>query len=494
MAERQGHKNMKRYGNLWESMVSWDNLVLAARKAQRRKRDRVAVQSFNFDLERELLRLQRELESGSYKPGQFHSHWIYRPKCRLISAAPYRDRVVHHALMNVLEPILDRHLHFDSYACRKNKGTHAAANRLQSLMRRYSYALQCDIRKYFPSIDHQILKATFRRLIKDNRALCLMDLIVDYSNEQEKVVHWFDGDDLFTPIERPKGLPIGNLTSQWFANWMLNDLDHFITSGLGIGGYVRYCDDSVLLHNDRQVLKDALMEIGQYLGQIRMRLHERKLSIRPVRAGLTFVGYRIWPTHRLIRKANVKLFRRRVRWMKGAYANRTIDWEDIKIRLDSWMGHARQADSEQLIRRLSREWRFRRDETVNVSCSSRRLLEQQSKELPISESQQEHARQPEQQQRVSCCFPALSSMVSEWPRIAWFTDRVSVVLKVLVSFLSRHVLSAGLTAELTHYGQMGPVGSLERPIWSGIRTMQDCFGFALSCRSDYNMTSCARRL
>jgi retron-type reverse transcriptase len=451
---------MKRYGNLWERIVCWENLVLASRKAQRGKRRRVAVQLFNFDLEHELLVVQRELDSGDYRPGLFRSHWIYKPKPRLISAAPYRDRVVHHALMNVLEPILDRRFHSHSYACRRNKGTHAAADRLQDLMRRYEYALQCDIRKYFPSIDHQILKATFRRLIKDHRVLWLMDLIVDCSNEQEKVVHWYAGDDLFTPIERRKGLPIGNLTSQWFANWMLNDLDHFITSELRIGGYVRYCDDFILLHNDRGVLKEGVEKIRHRLTQIRMRLHEGKLSAKPVRAGVTFVGYRIWPTHRLIRKDNVRSFRRRLRWMRKAYANERIDWEDIKIRLDSWIGHARQADSERLIVRLSREWKFKRDGIINVSCSSRRLLEQQSEELPICKSQQEHARQPEQQQRVSCCSPALSDTVCIRPGIIRFMDRVGVALKVLVSFLSRCRLWQGLTtAKFTLYSRMGLVGS-----------------------------------
>ena len=126
-----------------------------------------------------MLQLQRELQEGSYRPGPFSTHWLHRPKARLISAAPYRDRVLHHVLLNVLEPILDTHFHPDSYACRKGKGTHAAANRLQALMRQNRYALQCDIRKYFPSIDHVHLKATFRRLIKDRRILWLMDLLVD---------------------------------------------------------------------------------------------------------------------------------------------------------------------------------------------------------------------------------------------------------------------------------------------------------------------------
>ena len=450
---------MKRYGNFWEKMVAWDNLVLAARKAQRRKRNRSVVQEFNFDLERELLGLQDELEAGSYVPGSFRSHWISRPKLRLISAAPYRDRVVHHALLNVLEPVLDRHLHFDSYACRRGKGTHAAADRLQRLMGRYRYALQCDIRKYFPSIDHRILKDTFRRLVKDEGALWLMDLIVDHSNRQESMLQWFEGDNLFTPLERPKGLPIGNLTSQWFANWMLNGLDHFVTSQLRIGGYVRYCDDFVLLHNDKNVLGDAIGQIISYLAGMRMRLHERRLSVRPVRSGLTFVGYRIWPTHRLIKKDNIKRFRRRVRWLRWAYAKGMIDWDDVKVRLDSWIGHARQADSKQLVRRLSKEWRFTRDGTVKVSCCSRRVLEQQSEELPISESQQQRARQPEQQQRFSCCRPALSDILHVRPGIAWFTDHVRVASKVLVPFLSHRLVLRRLMAKFTLYGQVGLVGS-----------------------------------
>lgn len=352
---------MKRYGRLWERLVGWENLVLAAHKAQRGKRDRYDVQRFNFTQEIQLLRLSEELESGRYRPGAFRSHWITRPKPRLISAAPYLDRVVHHALMNVLELILDRHFHPDSYACRKGKGTHAAADRLQQFMRRYRYALQCDIRKYFPSIDHMILKDAFRRLIKDRRVLALMDLIVDTSNDQEPVLAWFEGDDLFAPIERRRGLPIGNLTSQWFANWMLNDLDHFVTSGLRIGGYVRYCDDFILLHNDRAMLKEALKKVGERLATLRLQLREEKLAVRPVRSGLSFMGYRTWPTHRLVRKENVRNFRRRVRWMKRAYGRRQIHWEDIKMRLYSWMGHARQADSERLIQRLSRDWIFSRD-------------------------------------------------------------------------------------------------------------------------------------
>ena len=402
---------MKRYGNLWDNMIDWDNLVLAARKAQRGKRCRNDVQRFNFFQEMQLLRLQEQLADGSYRPGHFHSHWISRPKPRLISAAPYRDRVAHHALMNVLEPILERHFHTDSYACRKGKGTHAAVDHLQKLMQRNVYALQCDIRKFFPSIDHDILKAKFRRLIKDKQILWLMDMIVDCSNKQESVQDWFRGDNLFTPFERDHGIPIGNLTSQWFANWFLNDLDHYITSNLGIGGYVRYCDDFILLHNDRSVLYLARDQIKEKLSKDRLRAHESKLFIRKVQQGITFVGYRIWPTHRLLRKDNVRAFRKRLAWMKNAYSRGEIEFADIKPRLDSWVAHAAHANSRRLLRRLRKDFRFKRAAVEKQPRAPRRQLEQQCEQLPSGEPQQEQPRQSQQQHRVSFC-PALSDSMA----------------------------------------------------------------------------------
>lgn len=398
---------MRRYGSLWDRLISWENLVLAACKAQRSKRDRASVQRFNFDQEAELLRLQAELAEATYQPGTFRTHWISHPKPRMISAAPYRDRVVHHALMNILEPILDRHFHPDSYACRRGKGTHAAANRLQTLMRRYRYVLQCDIRAFFPSIDHEILKGIFRRRIKDGRVLRLMDLIVDRSNPQPSSVCWFRGDDLFTPLGRRVGLPIGNLTSQWFANWYLDGLDHFVTSGLGIGGYVRYCDDFLLLADDRRVLREVFGRIEGYLEGLRLKFHRHKCFVRPVRGGITFVGYRLWPSHRRLKKANIRGFRRRVAWMREAYKLGLLDWSDVQVRLDSWMGHAGHVNSGYLIRRLSRDWRFVRGRVDHESCYSRRFLEQQCEQLSRDEPQQQHAIESQQQQRISS-RPALS--------------------------------------------------------------------------------------
>lgn len=460
-------KNMKRYGNLWDRIISWENLVLAARKAQRGKRDRDSVQRFNFRQESELLTLQRELQNHTYRPGLFRTHWLYRPKKRLISAAPYRDRVVHHALMNILEPILDTHFHPDSYACRKGKGTHAAADRLEILMRRCRYALQCDIRKFFPSIDHELLKTAFRRLIKDKHTLWLMDLIVDNSNEQPRELWWFEGDDLFTPLERRRGLPIGNLTSQWFANWMLNGLDHYITSHLGIGAYVRYCDDFVLLHSDSKALKDALAGVRQFLSARRLRLHERKVFVRPVRSGITFVGYRIRPTHRLLRKENIRAFRRRVRWMKKAYADGRLDWEAVKLRLDSWMGHAGHTDSKLVIKRLSQEWTFTRGRAGNVSRYSRRCVEQQCKQLPRREPEQQQSDESQQQHRISCP-PALSDELKS-----------SALNRAVYGSCERGIESPGSVPELRAAGEghrsriyvVGPGGSGRSRVEGPIRPL-----------------------
>ncbi len=225
---------MKRQGNLWEGIISFENLLLAAHAAARGKRFKPGVARFLFDLESQILRLREELASKSYRPGPYRTVTIYEGKTRQISAAPFRDRVVHHALTGVLDPIFDRSFIVDSYACRRGKGTHAAVNRCQQFARRHGYVLKADVRKYFPSIDHEILKTLITRKIKDLDVLWLVGLIIDHSNPQGPVLMWFPGDDLFTPTERRRGLPLGNQTSQFFANVYLDPLDHFVTDRLGL--------------------------------------------------------------------------------------------------------------------------------------------------------------------------------------------------------------------------------------------------------------------
>jgi retron-type reverse transcriptase len=351
---------MKRHGNLWDRLVSFENLFEAAAKASRGKRLRAPVLRFHFDIEREVPRLRDELSSKTYRPGPYRAFRIYEPKERLISAAPYRDRVVHHALVSVLEPIFEKTFVFDSYACRKRKGTHAAVDRAQCYARRFPYVLKADVKKFFPSVDHEILKGLVARKIKDPDVLWLVGLVVDNSNPQEPVADWFPGDELFSPSERRRGLPIGNQTSQFFANVVLDRLDHFVKERLGAKGYVRYVDDFLVFADDKAFLARAQSEIGKFLAGLRLRLHPRKNVFFPVARGIPFLGYRVLPTHRLLQKANVKRFRRRLARMQREVAEGRLELPKIRLRIASWIGHAKQADTYLLRRRLLSGVTFRR--------------------------------------------------------------------------------------------------------------------------------------
>jgi retron-type reverse transcriptase len=350
---------MRRVGHLWDRLVSFENLLRAAETACKGKRFRPCVAAFHFDLERQLLRLGRELSDQTYRPGPYRTFHLYQPKKRQISAAPYRDRVVHHALTRVLEPIFERSFLPDSYACRKGKGTHAAVDRCQRQARRFRYVLKADVQKFFPSIDHQILKGLIARKVKDPDVLRLAGLLIDHSNPQEAVWNWFPGDDLFTPTERRRGLPIGNQTSQFFANVYLDPLDHFLQDRLGVGGYVRYCDDFLVFSDDKALLADVSRQAASFLGSLRLRIHPTKNVVFPVRAGVPFLGYRVFPTHRLLARANVWAFRRRLRAMQQQYARHQIGPEQVRQRVMSWIGHARQADTHRLRERLLLEHPFR---------------------------------------------------------------------------------------------------------------------------------------
>src|SRR5262249_9952400 len=197
----------------------------------------------------------------TYRPGPYRTFVIREPKPRFISAAPYRDRIVHHALTQVLEPIFERFFLPDSYACRPGKGTHAAVRRCQQFARRFRYVRKADVQKFFPSLDHQVLSGLLARKIRAPDVLWLAGRIIDHSNPQEEVALWFPGDELFTPGGRRRGLPIGNQTSQFFANVFLDPLDHFVKDNLGAGGFVRYCDDFLVFADDKSFLVAALPRV-----------------------------------------------------------------------------------------------------------------------------------------------------------------------------------------------------------------------------------------
>ena len=240
----------------------------------------------------------------------------------------------------------------DSYACRTGKGTHAAVRRAQHFARRFRYVLKADVRKFFPSMDHEIQKTLIARKIKDPDVHWLVARNIDGSNPQEAVTMWFPGDDLFTPSERRRGIPIGNQTSQFFANVYLDPLDHFVKDRLRAGGYVRYVDDFLVFSNEKSELANMRAQIAEFLVGLRLRLHPTKNTILPATEGIRFLGYRVFPTHRLLVKENVRRFRRRARQMQRKYANHELQLCDVRQRLMSWAGHASQADTYLLRRRL----------------------------------------------------------------------------------------------------------------------------------------------
>jgi retron-type reverse transcriptase len=349
---------MKRYGNLWHQVIDFENLLNASRKAQRGKRYRGNVLDFNYHLESELARLQTELQNQTYKPGRYRTFQIFEPKPRLISAAPYRDRVVHHALCNVIVPILERTFIVDTYANRIGFGTHRALRRFTQFARSTRYILQCDIQKYFPSIDHEILKGLLRRKIKCLHTLWLIDTIIDNSNEQEPIVEYFPGDDLLAPCKRRHGLPIGNLTSQFFANCYLNGFDHFVKEQLKATRYLRYVDDFALFSDDYGFLRDARDAIANYLTTLRLRIHPIKSQLFETRMGANFVGFRVLPDRIRVRNDNLRRARLRLRQLQTAYSNGKIDLKRLNQSIQSWVAHLEHGDTWRLRQDIFQTWTF----------------------------------------------------------------------------------------------------------------------------------------
>lgn len=340
---------MKRLGGLWEQIISFENLLLAYKKARKGKRNRNDVAWFGLELEKELFTIQAALQEQSWKPGNYRIFTIYERKARQISAAPFRDRVVHHALMNVIEPLLDKRFIFDTHACRQGHGVHLAVSRYQNWAKTHPYALKMDISRYFPSIDHTILKQQLTQRIKDKKVLWLFFTIIDHAPSfTDAYPSYFPGDDLLTVTSRKKGLPIGNLTSQFLANLYLDDLDHFIKEQLRVKPYIRYVDDMILLARNKTDLHAYKKAIATELSKIRLILHPAKVNLFQVRAGVDVLGYRVFPDYIQLRNDNGWRFAQRLCSLAKAYQADKLDWDDFNASVQSWIGHAKQADTEQL--------------------------------------------------------------------------------------------------------------------------------------------------
>jgi retron-type reverse transcriptase len=320
----------KSFTRLWEQVIDFENLFHAYKAACRGKRYRWESLRFRKNLEENLVILQNELIWGTYRPEPYRQFMIYEPKPRLISAPAFRDRVVHHALCQVIEPVFENRFVDECFACRVGRGTHKAMRHVawcaRAAKRRWGtyYVLKCDISRFFPSIDHDILKTTIRRNIADPKVMNLMDVIIRSYESAEQ-----DG----------KGIPIGALTSQLFANINLNPMDHWLKENEQVQYYARYMDDFVILHHDKQYLRELLGKIENYLhDNFKLSLNP-KTGIFPGKHGIDFCGYRIWPTHIKPRKSTVKRAKRRFRKMARDYQTNPGVLERAKASIQSFLGY-----------------------------------------------------------------------------------------------------------------------------------------------------------
>jgi len=346
---------VKRYGNLYPQVLAFENLLQAAKQAQKGKRWRADVMRFNDNLEGELFQLQHELETQTYQPGRYHTFEIFEPKRRVIAAAPYRDRVVHHALCNVIVPIYDRTFIATSYANRAGYGTHLALRQCIRYARSSRYVLQCDIRQFFPSVDIDILKQQLRRKVKCERTLWLCDAILDNRPDGEREVDYFPGDTLLTPAERIVGLPIGNLTSQFCANLYLSGFDRFVKETLRVRKYCRYVDDFLLFGDDREFLAECRVRVEACLSELRLRIHPIKSQLFATQQGVNFVGFRVLGDRVRVRAHNLRRGRDRLRGFRADLAAGRSPAE-VRQSLQSWEAHLAHGDTWRLRQEIFADW------------------------------------------------------------------------------------------------------------------------------------------
>jgi hypothetical protein len=339
-----------------------DDLEALALRAARGKRRSGAVARFLLDLPRSCAALAAQIADGSYRPGRGRTFRIYDPKPRLIYALPFRDRVAQHLLIDRTLPGIERSLLPQSYACRAGKGTHRCLARAAELQRTRAFVLRVDFRKFFSSIDHGILRGLLDRTTPPPwRAL--RDRFLDAPAVIERVDLHFPGDDLFTPLVRPHGLPIGSLTSQIWANVYLSPIDHLLASFLRLGSFVRYCDDLLIYHDDPDALRDALRRIERRAQDLRLRLHPQKSRLHRTTDPVPFLGFVLRRRDRgvriRLRHENVVRMRRRVRTLRALFAAGAIGPAEVSQHLQAWLAHARHGDTCALIEREIERWCFR---------------------------------------------------------------------------------------------------------------------------------------
>ena len=343
---------MKTYKNIYDKIISLENLILAWKKARKGKTKKFYVIEFQKSFHENILKLHEELKNGTYYPQPLKTFILRDPKTRRISKSAFRDRIVHHAICNIIEPIFEKVFIFDSCANRTGKGNLFGLRRFDLFKRKVSengriiknsfedknyvkgYCFKADIKHYFQEVNHNILIRAISKKINDSQTIELIKKVLDNGKTKEGV-----------------GMPLGNLTSQFFANIYLNELDYFVKQELKAKFYIRYVDDFVILHNSREQLEIWKQEIDKFLGErLNLEMHSQKSRIIAISRGIDFVGFRNFYCYRLLRRRNV-----------GKICSKIDDYKQSKISKEKmlecfqgWNAYAKWADSFKLRRGVVR--------------------------------------------------------------------------------------------------------------------------------------------
>lgn len=343
---------------MYATICSFKNLLLAYKRARQCKKFKGNILEYGFFLENNLLKLHKELKAQTYSPFPYTCFTIYEPKTRRIAAPAFRDRVMQHSLVSAIEPLFDAQFIYDSYACRKKRGTHFGARRVKKFLQAARstagkdaeiYCLRMDIKKFFASVSWDVLLFSIDKTIKCHRTRNLIHKIVtwyDFVNLEGAAIE--PPEDMIT-IGKRRGLPIGNLTSQLFANVYLNELDHFVKETLKIKWYGRYMDDFLIIHPDKEYLKQTLKNIRDFLKQcLQLELNSNKVIIQNVKTGIPFVGYLLFYDHVLIRGSTLRHMQKQFRKRRKLFQKGLISEDKLFQTHNSIRGHLKHANAHRL--------------------------------------------------------------------------------------------------------------------------------------------------
>jgi hypothetical protein len=383
---------MKRIGHLWPHIVERGNLVRAFHQAARGKRRKQEVRRFAENLDENLDRLRQELMNRTFETGKFNVFKVFDPKERTIHAARFPERMFHHALMNLCEPVLERHSVFHSYACRKSKGRMKAIEVAQSAARRHGWQLKLDIRKYFESVPQERLISRLHRLFKDPEVMHWLEQIIrGHCADEEKL-----------RARRPRhGLPIGSLTSQHLANFYLGPLDRFCQAHPVVKAYCRYMDDFVCWGDDKAAMIALGKEIQSFVeNELGLTLKHPPCPQTTAR-GMDFLGYRIFPSHAELNRRSKVRYWRRLRSLAGLHEGCMISAKALQERLTALTAFVLPVRSHGFRRGVMEKFR---SAAIGLEPGEPgRQLEQQREQLPCREPQQQQPDQQQQQHRVPHC-------------------------------------------------------------------------------------------